>query len=354
MYILDRYIIKTVLVSTFLFLFIILSLYSFIALADAFKYVGKGTFAVRDAFYYTGMTTPRRLYTLFPVSVLLGAIMGLGTLNSNGELVAIRAAGVSIGRIVFSTMKAAVLLGLFMFAIGEYVIPVTENIAENHWTLKTHGATSVITNDAVWIREKSTFTKIHSITSNKTLGKVSIYTFNNDNTLKVSTLAQSAWYNGQDWILKNIKQSFISEDRVVSNTLKQARWPTLLDLELVDVIITKLEFLSAADIFRYARYLDNNNLDSSQYWLIFWTKLISPLSIAAMILIAAPFVFDSTRTNNAGNRLMIGVLIGVSFTIANKIAAQFGLVYNFSPLLSASIVTILTLITASLLIRRMT
>ena len=353
MYILDRYLIKTVLGSTFLFLFIILALYGFIALADAFKYVGKGNFAISDAFYYTAMTMPRRLYQIMPFSVLLGAMMGLGALNSNSELVAIRAAGVATGRIIFSAMKAAVLLGLFMFGIGEYVVPVTESIAQNHWTVKTHGATSVISNDAVWVKDQKTFTKIHSITADNSFGKVSIYTFNDDNTLRVSTLAQSAHYNGKHWILKNIRQSFISNEKVVTNTLKQARWPTLLDLELVDVIITKLEFLSASGIYRYAKYLDSNNLDSSQYWLIFWSKLISPLSIAAMLLIAVPFVFNTSRTNNAGNRLMIGVLIGVSFTIANKIAAQFGLVYNFSPIFSASIVTLLTLATASLLIRRM-
>ena len=89
MNILDRYLIKTVLTSTFLFLFIVLALYGFISLADALKWVGKGTFSISDAFYYTLLTLPRRIYELFPFSVLLGAMMGLGTLNSNSELVAI-------------------------------------------------------------------------------------------------------------------------------------------------------------------------------------------------------------------------------------------------------------------------
>ncbi|WP_198263204.1 LptF/LptG family permease [sulfur-oxidizing endosymbiont of Gigantopelta aegis] len=107
MNILDRYIIKTVIYSTLLFLLIILSLYGFIVLADSFKYVGKGDFELGDAFYYTLLTMPRRLYQLFPFSVLLGAMMGLGALNSSNELVAIRTAGVSIGKIILSVMKAA-------------------------------------------------------------------------------------------------------------------------------------------------------------------------------------------------------------------------------------------------------
>lgn len=354
MNILDRYIIKTVLTSTFLFLLIILSLYAFIALADSFKYVGKGTFETSDAFYHTALSLPRRIYELFPFSVLLGAMMGLGTLNSNSELVAIRAAGVSVAMIIFSVMKAAFILAVLMFSVGEYIVPVAEKLALNQWTAKTHGATSAVTDNAIWVRDKDTFIKIHSISTDNTLRNIRIFTFNEDKTLKVGTRAKSAHFEDKDWILKDIKQTFITNDKVIVNEIDQARWPTLLDLELVNVIVNKLEYLSAFGLYRYANYLDKNSLDSKQYWLVFWNKITSPFSIVAMLLLAVPFVFDSSRTSNAGNRLMIGVFIGVSFTIANKISAQFGLVYNVSPFLSASLVTMMTIIIASLLIRRMT
>ncbi|MCU7939885.1 MAG: LPS export ABC transporter permease LptG [gamma proteobacterium symbiont of Bathyaustriella thionipta] len=354
MNILDRYIIKAVIYSTLLFLLIILSLYGFITLADNFKYIGKGTFEMNDAFYYTLFTLPRRMYQLFPFSVLLGAMMGLGALNSKNELIAIRAAGVSIIKIIFSVMKAAFILAVFMFLVGEFILPITEKIAENHWSTKVHGTTHTVSADAIWVRDKNTFTKIHAITSDKTLGNVSIFSFSDDKSLKVSTQAASAYYDGNDWILNDIQQTFISEDKVVVNKIDKARWPTLLDLELVDVIISKLEYLSASGLYRYSTYLDVNNLDSTQYWLAFWDKMVQPFSIAAMLLLSVPFVFSSTRTSNAGSRLMIGVIIGVIFTIANKITAQFGLVYDLSPFFSASFVTISIVIIASLLIRRMT
>lgn len=354
MNLLDRYIIKTVIYSTLLFLLIILSLYGFIALADIFKYVGRGSFDISDAFYYTLLTMPRRMYQLFPFSVLLGAMMGLGTLNSNNELIAIRTAGVSIINIVFSVMKAAFILAIFMFIMGEYILPITGKIAENHWSSKVHGTTHSVSEDAIWIRDKNTFTKIHAITSDKTLGNVTIFSFSDDKTLKVSTQARQAYYDGKDWILNDIQQTFITEDKVIVNQIDKARWPTLLDLELVDVIISKLEYLSAAGLYRYSSYLDANNLDSTQYWLAFWGKIVQPFSIAAMLLLSVPFVFSSSRTSNAGSRLMIGVFIGVIFTIANKITAQFGLVYDLSPFFSASFITISVFIIASLLIRRMT
>ncbi|MCU7834173.1 MAG: LPS export ABC transporter permease LptG [gamma proteobacterium symbiont of Taylorina sp.] len=352
MNILDRYIIKTVLISTLLFLLIIMSLYGFIALSDAFKSIGKNAFTTSDAFYYTLLTMPRRIYELYPFSVLLGTMMGLGALNSNSELVVIRAAGVSIAQIILSIMKGAFILALVMFLWGEYIVPVTENAAENHYLKKVHGATSIRTKNAIWVRDKSHFTKISAITPNKELINVSIFTFNTDKTLKVSTLAKKADYNGKNWILHDVKQTFITKDKLIVNKIDKARWPTLLNLELVEAIISKLQFLPASGLYHYASYLDNNGLDSKQYWMAFWNKIIAPFSIVAMLLFAVPFMFDSSRTNNIGNRLMMGVFIGVTFTIANQITAQLGLVYHISPLISATLVTLLTFIAAFFLIRR--
>lgn len=352
MNILDRYIIKTVLVSTLLFLLVIMSLYGFIALSDAFKSVGRNDFTTSDAFYYTLLTMPRRIYELYPFSVLLGAMMGLGALNSNSELVVIRAAGISIARIIFSVMKAGFILALIMFLWGEYFVPITQNAAENYFLKQVHGTSSVRAKETTWVRDNNNFTKIAAITPNKELLDITMFTFNEDKTLKVSTHAEKAHFNGENWVLSNIQQTFVTEEKIVTHKIDQAIWPTQLKMELVDVIISRLEFLPAAGLYQYATYLDNNGLDSKQYWMAFWSKVIAPFSIAAMLLFAVPFMFDSSRTNNAGNRLMIGVFIGISFTIANKISAQFGLVYNISPMLSATLVTMMTLLVAFLLIRR--
>jgi len=353
MKILERYLFKTVISSALMFMLIILALNGFISLADSFKYVGKGTFESIDAFYYTFLTLPRRLYQIFPFAVLMGAMMGLGSLNAHHELVAIRAAGVSIARIIFSVMKAAFILACFLFILGEYIVPVTEKMASNHWSIHTLGTPSSVSEDAIWVKDANNFIKINSITSGKTLSKISIYTFSEDKKLQIITLAEQAQYDGKNWILNGIEQILITENKVSSKYIEQARWPTLLDLELVDVFISNLEYLSIFGLYNYSSYLDANNLDSGQYWLAFWNKLILPFTIAAMLLLSVPFAFSSSRSNNAGNRIMIGIFIGIVFTISNKISAQFGLVYGLSPLLSASFITTSTFITAFIMIRRM-
>lgn len=64
------------------------------------------------------------------MAALIGCLIGLGTLASNSELTIMRAAGVSIGRIVWAVMKPMLVLMLAGILIGEYVAPLTENQAQ--------------------------------------------------------------------------------------------------------------------------------------------------------------------------------------------------------------------------------
>ena len=53
-----------------------------------------------QAFLYVLWGAPRYLYEILPISALIGAVLGLGTLASNSELVVMRSVGISLWRIV--------------------------------------------------------------------------------------------------------------------------------------------------------------------------------------------------------------------------------------------------------------
>jgi lipopolysaccharide export system permease protein len=54
-----------------------------------------------------------------------------------------------------------------------------------------------------------------------------------------------------------------------------------------------------------------------------------------MLLVSAPFVIGIGRGISTGVRIMMGVLIGMSFNIIDQIAGHLGLVYNINPMLMA-------------------
>ena len=104
---LDKYIARTVLFYIFIASFLILGIDSLFALIREFKFLGEGDYNLLSAFFHVLLTTPRRLYNLFPMASLLGAVIGLGLIAGRSELIAMRAASFSIKRLSFVLLLVA-------------------------------------------------------------------------------------------------------------------------------------------------------------------------------------------------------------------------------------------------------
>ena len=81
----------------------------------------QGKYGLGEALSYVMLTAPRRAYEMLPMAALIGSLIGLGSLASNSELTIMRAAGASIGRIVWAVMKPLLVLMLAGILLGEYL-----------------------------------------------------------------------------------------------------------------------------------------------------------------------------------------------------------------------------------------
>ena len=90
----DRYIMQQFLFGIFPALLLLLTLFSFMALAEELEDVGRGSFSVPDALMVVFLTSPKRIVELLPVTALLGGLIGLGAMANHRELMAIRTSGI--------------------------------------------------------------------------------------------------------------------------------------------------------------------------------------------------------------------------------------------------------------------
>ncbi len=58
-----------------------------------------------------------------PMAVLLGTIMGVGRLTSDNEILAIRIAGISLGRVFAPVIFSVMLLTVVLIGVNQYVVP---------------------------------------------------------------------------------------------------------------------------------------------------------------------------------------------------------------------------------------
>jgi len=76
-----------------------------------------------DTIRYFLLYTPSFLPTIIPISLLISLLFSLGNLHRNNEIIAMRAAGMSLGRISRGLWVAGVLLSLLLLYLNARLVP---------------------------------------------------------------------------------------------------------------------------------------------------------------------------------------------------------------------------------------
>jgi len=341
--ILDRYIGRTLLSTTFLSLLILLSVFLFFALVDELNDAGRGNYGVLQALQYILLTIPRLTYDLFPIAAVVGGMSTLGILANNSELVVMRTSGISQSRLALSFVKTGILLILFNMIIGEFVAPVSEQKAKQLRSVALTNQITLKTKNGFWLRNGNSFINIKKILPGDKVENVYIYEFDDNGYLRTSIRAATGEYVDDKWILRNIAQTKISDDSAESSFVETATWDVILNPEVINIVTIKPQYLSMLGLLDYITYLKRNGQNSKLYEQALWSKIINPASIIIMLLLAIPIVKIGSRTVSLGQRVFVGALIGIVYHIVNQISGNLGIVYGFMPFISVSLPSLILL-----------
>lgn len=327
---LDRYIGAQVFLAILAVLGVIVALALLFAFIDEMGDV-QGNYGVGDALWYVLLTAPRRIYEMLPMAALIGCLIGLGTLASNSELTIMRAAGTSIGRIVWAVMKPMLVLMLVGILIGEYLAPWSENMAQASRSLAQGAGEAQTAKRGLWHRQGQEFVHINAVQPGGVLYGVTRYHFDDQRHLLSSSFARRATFQGQYWQLEEVVTTSFHERSTEVNKAKQERWDIELSPQLLNTVVMEPDSLSISGLWRYIHYLKDQGLNNGQYWLAFWTKILQPVVTAALVLMAISFIFGPLRSVTLGQRVFTGVLLGFVFRIVEDLLGPSSLVFGFSP-----------------------
>lgn len=333
--ILDRYIGFTIAYSTFFTLLILLSLFTFFTFAGELNNT-RGAYDSFQALEFSVLTMPSMLYQIFPAAALIGTMSGLGTLAGNSELVAMRAAGYSLRRLLRSVFVFSFVLMLTVALIGEYLAPRAQTFAETRRSLAQSGGQGALVQGGVWLRDGRQFIHIGKIANNGRLEDVNIFHLNTNQRLdEYKEIASAVNLTGSHWNLVDYSEFKMDGDTVEVHRFDNTTDTTFISKNILNMVSVKPETMSAQAAYQYINYLEDNGIDASQYRQAFWMKVTTPLATFVMVMLAIPIVMGSIRTLTAGHRILIGTLTGIGFYLLSQVFAYIGLVYEFSPIVAA-------------------
>jgi lipopolysaccharide export system permease protein len=353
MNIINSYIVKEILKGSGVALIILLTIFNLFTFSDELDDIGRGSYGLSEVFYFVALQSPTVIYELMPASALLGSLFILGSMANNRELIAMRAAGLSLMGIIKATLMAGSILVVFAFAIGEFIAPAAEETGQVMRATAQNNQVLLKAKYGLWLREDNRFINIRHIEDNGDLADVSVYSLDKQRHLTQALHADKATFLGnQQWRLQTIQQSTIALDNMQADTEKQQLWLSSIAPDLLKIVVVNTDNLSLYDLAMYIKFLNNNQQKTRKFELAFWGRVVNPLVIFVMLMVATPFVIGIKRGVSVGSRLLIGVTIGMGFNILDQIIGHIGLIYELNPIIIAFSPSIAVLTLALFALRR--
>ncbi len=344
------------------------------ALQIIFSYLGEmdsltDSYTMSEAIKYIIYRSPHFLEQFIPTGALLGAVIGLGLLANKSELVVMRASGVSLYRIVGWVLQPAFLFVLLALAINQFVLPISNQLAHEinnkdgdvsitsvsgYWTVqpqfKSMGAESTNSASGTDVEpDGSDILYIDYADAQGNIGEVKRWHLDNEGNLQTAIRAEGGKYTGRtpvnaangneseqyryEWKLNDmttlsINQGFEARQATSpSDTLSLPFAP-----ESVYLLTRKAADLSLTQLYAHRQFMREQGRRSLNHELAFWQKLLSPLSILSLVIVACSFVFGSLRTHSLGLRIVVALLFGLLFSYLQDLVGFVSLATGFSPL----------------------
>ena len=320
--------------------------------------LGKGEYSLGHALRFVFLTLPRRAVELFPTATVVGALLGVGGLAATGELVAYRIAGLSRLRIASAVVVAGAVLLVPVLGVAEWVAPAGERLAQA-MRIGAQSAGVAIARDAgLWVRDgdrivhaRKPLASSVQAGSRVQLADIDVFQFVNGQLSSTAHAARGV-HDGDLWRLRDVRVSRFVDGRVVTERADTQIWTSLLDPALLRTAITRPSHLSLRELFPYVDYLNANGLNARPYEAAIWTRVSYPLATLVIMFAGMPFVFGHLRGGGFGQRLFVGMLLGVGFYFVNRSAGSLGEVYSISPPLVALTPSLALLAATFWLLRR--
>lgn len=310
-----------------------------------------GSYRLPHAAWYVGMTSFDRMLNLLPFVSFFGGLLALANLSRHSEILVMSVAGQSILHPARVCAAAAALVGLFALVLGQWVAPPLYKEAELQRMLLKSGRAELLRGGGFWVRGDQWYLKADRLGEGRDPESVLILEFDREGPLKRYHRAASAEImDAGRWILHDVEtREFVSTRARVTSAAKQDWIPPssagidagtaseslradaterIRPLPLASLSLTQLNARVAA--------LRADGLSAHDAELLFWQRLLSPLAVLAMGLLALPLVFGDLRAGTFGMRLAVGSATGVAVWLLGSLSASTALLINAPALLAAA------------------
>jgi lipopolysaccharide export system permease protein len=350
---LSRYIARTVLGAIILVMSVLVVLgvlFNFISEQGA---IGVGHYDMIEGMVHSLLTVPRFALNVYPVGVLIGAMLGIGALARSHELTAMRSGGMSKWRMAGTMLGCGAILLLAGLAVGEYIAPRFEQLADERKALARYDNLSLAGSGGAWVRDGNRIINIAERSSISEFGGMLVFELTPDNRLAAVAHAHRATQSaGRSWQLGDYSESRFSGDSVDGQHEARHSLASAASVGFLQLAVVEPNEMAFGALYRAIRYLRANDLDARTYQLAFWSDVARTLAIPVAVLFALPFGFGVMRSSGSGARSTLGLGVGLLYFFIQRTIESGTVAFSLNPLLLAWVPTLMLALAAAILLVR--
>ncbi|MEP7242573.1 MAG: LPS export ABC transporter permease LptG [Gammaproteobacteria bacterium] len=349
----DRYLARSVLLPVALVLALLVVLNCIYLFIDEQGHIGEGTYRMPNALRFIALSVPQQVLDLMPAAVLIGAMLGLGELARRSEIIALRAAGVSVARLALSLGGVGVLLMLLTAFISEYVAPQSTAIARQQRAAARTQREGALQGTRLWIHEGTSYIRIDTERGRHAASGVAVFNVTSDGKRLASAgRAQDVpRIAGNSWKLQQYRQVLYGSDGVRQVVHPVFSLDIKLSAALLDVAVEPSD-RSVAGLVTLVRQFHDSRRDARAFIFALWSRVARTVAVLCCVMLALPFAFGGLRSAHSGMRVLLAVGIGIVFVLFQQIVESGAVLSTVDPTLLAWLPTATLAVVTGLLISR--
>jgi LPS export ABC transporter permease LptG/LPS export ABC transporter permease LptF len=308
--------------------------------------------------------TPSMLYQIAPLAVLIAALVTFGVLNRNSEIVAMKATGISLYRLIVPIVCIGAALAVSLFLFDQYYLPQANRRQEAlRSIIKGRPPQTFLHPEQKWIFGEARpgepdhifyyqfFDPDKNEFANLSIFEFDPSTFGLSRRIFASRVywddEAHAWQFQNGW-QRDIRGADVTEYRDFKQTVFPEIHATPDYFKKEDLESQEMNF---SQLNHYIRDLRQSGFDTMRLRVALWHKLAYPAIAMVMAVLAIPFALSMGRR---GSLTGIAVAIAVAlayFVIDNLFGAMGNVNYLPAPLAAWSADVLFSLVGGYLMLR---
>ena len=286
--------------------------------------------------------TPSMLYQIAPLAVLIAVLVTFGVLNRNSEVVAMKATGISLYRLVIPVVSISAVLAISLFLFDQYYLPQANRRQEAlRSTIKGRPPQTFLHPEQKWMFGQPRpgepgriyYFQFFDPDTNE-FANLSVFEFDPSSfAISRRIFASRAFWNPKtdSWAFE---KGWVRDFQGASQTrFEEFNYTSFSEIH-EDPSYFKKESLQSQEmnfgqLDRYIRDLRQGGFDTMRLRVALWHKLAYPVIAIVMAILAIPFALSMGRRGSLTG-IAIAIAVALTYFVVDNLFGAMGNV-NYLP-----------------------